>query len=543
MALVNSAIELGHADQPMEWFIARELRSAVRSDRIVYVMEDDELEGFHPLLNVMVQFDDLAAVRKLLQTGGGNPNFAARSPVGSADPARFDAPIHLAARFGSAQTVHILSRHGADVNGFANTMMPGRARPGNTTALHIAAAHGHAAAVRALLAHGADTTREFRGQTALDMAASEEIRSVLRRASECQRPRADDVGTSYRSNHFILLAVGVAALLYAVDWGRRNARAKQATIARVEQATRELLRETPAQGKRAKGARGAKRKKRDHTPRAKKVEPKPAPGPANSEPKDSEPELSMPEPEAVADPEPEPQPEPDVEPEREPEPEPEPSAPSAPVPESTPASSSLPPQREAAGAEESKGAEEVDPTVRALLSSLGLTALESTFAAHAVDADSLPLLTAKDLVEDMGVPVAAAFGLISIVEAMRADSASANELAVEEVQEVFDDMARHQAATDVELADRRAELRRLRISREEIPANFTCPITTELMKDPVIASDGHTYERCAIAQWFARARTSPTTNEPVPTTQLIPNHTVKSMIAEFLETSRASVDS
>ena len=30
---------------------------------------------------------------------------------------------------------------------------------------------------------------------------------------------------------------------------------------------------------------------------------------------------------------------------------------------------------------------------------------------------------------------------------------------------------------------------------------FLCPITQEVMDDPVITSDGHTYERVAIEQW------------------------------------------
>ena len=31
---------------------------------------------------------------------------------------------------------------------------------------------------------------------------------------------------------------------------------------------------------------------------------------------------------------------------------------------------------------------------------------------------------------------------------------------------------------------------------------FICPITGDIMKDPVIGSDGHTYERSAIEQWL-----------------------------------------
>ena len=49
------------------------------------------------------------------------------------------------------------------------------------------------------------------------------------------------------------------------------------------------------------------------------------------------------------------------------------------------------------------------------------------------------------------------------------------------------------------------------------------------MSDPVVALDGHTYERRAIEQWFARGRlTSPVTNLRLPSVALVPNHALKS---------------
>ncbi|KAK7247679.1 ubiquitin-protein transferase, partial [Aureococcus anophagefferens] len=65
---------------------------------------------------------------------------------------------------------------------------------------------------------------------------------------------------------------------------------------------------------------------------------------------------------------------------------------------------------------------------------------------------------------------------------------------------------------------------------DDAPEEFLCPISMEVMQDPVIAADGHTYERRAIEAWFERAQTSPTTNEPLPHVNLIPNHTIRSMI-------------
>ena len=38
---------------------------------------------------------------------------------------------------------------------------------------------------------------------------------------------------------------------------------------------------------------------------------------------------------------------------------------------------------------------------------------------------------------------------------------------------------------------------------------FSCPITRELMRDPVIAADGHTYDREAIEMWLRNHNTSP----------------------------------
>lgn len=43
------------------------------------------------------------------------------------------------------------------------------------------------------------------------------------------------------------------------------------------------------------------------------------------------------------------------------------------------------------------------------------------------------------------------------------------------------------------------------------------------MRDPVIASDGFTYERYAIENWLSRKGTSPMTNEQLPNLELVTN--------------------
>ncbi len=58
---------------------------------------------------------------------------------------------------------------------------------------------------------------------------------------------------------------------------------------------------------------------------------------------------------------------------------------------------------------------------------------------------------------------------------------------------------------------------------------ITCPISHEIMSDPVIAQDGNTYDRVNIEKWFKQKQTSPLTNEKI-NTSLIPNNSIKSMI-------------
>jgi hypothetical protein len=56
--------------------------------------------------------------------------------------------------------------------------------------------------------------------------------------------------------------------------------------------------------------------------------------------------------------------------------------------------------------------------------------------------------------------------------------------------------------------------------------SLTCPITHEIMIDPVIASDGYTYERRDITQVLNTTRVSPMTRERLTTT-LLPNSKIK----------------
>lgn len=60
-----------------------------------------------------------------------------------------------------------------------------------------------------------------------------------------------------------------------------------------------------------------------------------------------------------------------------------------------------------------------------------------------------------------------------------------------------------------------------------------CPISTEIFKDPVVACDGHTYERQYIEDWLKIKKISPVSNIPMNDT-LVPNYSLRSLIEEML---------
>ncbi|CAF1020935.1 unnamed protein product [Rotaria sordida] len=53
--------------------------------------------------------------------------------------------------------------------------------------------------------------------------------------------------------------------------------------------------------------------------------------------------------------------------------------------------------------------------------------------------------------------------------------------------------------------------------------DLICPITFELFRDPVIAKDGHVYEREAITRWILQHGTSPLTRQPLQINDLQPD--------------------
>ena len=72
---------------------------------------------------------------------------------------------------------------------------------------------------------------------------------------------------------------------------------------------------------------------------------------------------------------------------------------------------------------------------------------------------------------------------------------------------------------------------------QDIPHHLLCPITLELMTDPVIAADGETYERKAIQLVLDRSRRgqarSPMTNQLLAHRMLTPNIAIKRLVTTY----------
>ncbi|EOA39714.1 hypothetical protein CARUB_v10008359mg [Capsella rubella] len=74
------------------------------------------------------------------------------------------------------------------------------------------------------------------------------------------------------------------------------------------------------------------------------------------------------------------------------------------------------------------------------------------------------------------------------------------------------------------------------------PEELRCPISLQLMCDPVIIASGQTYERVCIEKWFSDGHNScPKTQQQLPHISLTPNYCVKGLIASWCEQNGITV--
>ncbi|KAF8648348.1 hypothetical protein HU200_064932 [Digitaria exilis] len=73
----------------------------------------------------------------------------------------------------------------------------------------------------------------------------------------------------------------------------------------------------------------------------------------------------------------------------------------------------------------------------------------------------------------------------------------------------------------------------LKLENIVAPSHFICPILQEVMEDPYVAADGHTYEHRAIKAWLTKHKVSPVTNQRLPHLSIIPNHSLHAAIQQW----------
>eukprot|EP00943_MAST-04B_sp_MAST-4B-sp1_P007920 g7920.t1 len=77
----------------------------------------------------------------------------------------------------------------------------------------------------------------------------------------------------------------------------------------------------------------------------------------------------------------------------------------------------------------------------------------------------------------------------------------------------------------------------------DAPEFLVCPITQEVMEDPVITSDGHTFERSAIEAWLGKNNTNPMTGGEITSKALTPNFALRDACAAYKAKQPGNADS
>ncbi len=72
------------------------------------------------------------------------------------------------------------------------------------------------------------------------------------------------------------------------------------------------------------------------------------------------------------------------------------------------------------------------------------------------------------------------------------------------------------------------------VDDDNIPNEFYCSISQDIMTDPVKTVDNHTYDRLSIEKWFEHRVTSPLTGLELESTTLVPNDELREQIQKFV---------
>ncbi|CAN1150141.1 U-box domain-containing protein 17 [Linum perenne] len=104
---------------------------------------------------------------------------------------------------------------------------------------------------------------------------------------------------------------------------------------------------------------------------------------------------------------------------------------------------------------------------------------------------------------------------------------------------------------ELQIGRRKMKQRRMRglITQEiadtfaTIPKDFCCPISLDLMRDPVIISTGQTYDRSSISRWMEEGHCScPKTGQMLSNTRLVSNKALRNLIMQWCNSQAIPYD-
>ena len=76
------------------------------------------------------------------------------------------------------------------------------------------------------------------------------------------------------------------------------------------------------------------------------------------------------------------------------------------------------------------------------------------------------------------------------------------------------------------------------------PPDFRCPITLDIMREPVVVASGQTYDRESIFRWFDSGKsTCPKTGQVLTVLELVPNKALKNLIAKWCRENGVAMES
>jgi hypothetical protein len=77
----------------------------------------------------------------------------------------------------------------------------------------------------------------------------------------------------------------------------------------------------------------------------------------------------------------------------------------------------------------------------------------------------------------------------------------------------------------------------------EYPSEFICPITNDVMRDPLMTKYGKNFERDAILRWISdHSNTCPTTRQPLRPSDLVPNRALQLRIKNWCSVNVIDID-